>query len=133
MRIKESQDVWKDLLVDVPQHLQAKVFKTLTVDHPSVVSKTSTDFGSCKLTDSEFPILLKDSEGFTSRPYPLNEVYSQQVDEIIQGMVTSDLLVPESSNYSSSVFIRPRPDSTGSGNFRVRCITDYRKTSKIRH
>ena len=133
LRIKESPDVWKDLLVDVPQHLQAKVFKTLTVDHPSVVSKTSTDFGSCKLTDSEFPILLKDSEGFTSRPYPLNEVYSQQVDEIIQGMVASDLLVPESSNYSSSVFIRPRPDSTGSGNFRVRCITDYRQTSKVRH
>ena len=133
VRIKESSDVWKDLLVDVPQHLQAKVFKTLTVDHPSVVSKTATDFGSCKLTESEFPILLKDSEGFTSRPYPLNEVYSQQVDEIIQGMVTSDLLVPESSNYSSSVFIRPRPDSTGSGNFRVRCITDYRKTSKVRY
>ena len=41
-------------------------------------------------------------------------------------MIDSGLLISESSNYANGLFLRPRPDSTGTGNHRVRVITDFR-------
>ena len=126
IRIPESSKVWEDLLKDVPEHLRKRTFHMLTEKYPNVVSRHSTDFGCCNLENSEFPINLTDDIPVTSKPYPLNSVYEQQLKEIIDEMVKNDLLIPESSSYCSGVFIRSRPDQTNTMNHRVRVISDYR-------
>ncbi len=130
-RIPEKESVWTDLLSDVPPHLRKRVFHTLTVKHPNVVSKSNTDFGCCTLTNSEFCIELTDSTHKSTKPYPLNRVYELQLKEVIDEMVANNLLIPESSPYSSGVFIRPRPDSTNTGNCRIRVINDYRGLNAV--
>ena len=126
IRIPDSSKIWKEVLADVPDHLQKRVFHLLTTRFENVVSKFSTDFGCCSLQDSEFSIDLEDNTPIFCKPYALNRVYEEQLKEIITDMVNSKLLVPESSNYSTGVFIRPRPDATNTNNHRIRCISDYR-------
>ena len=126
-RIPDPPHVWKDVLADVPTHLQKRVFNLLTEKHPNIVSKSSVDFGTCVLPDSEFCINLTDDTPISTKPYPLNRVYEGHLDEVINDMISAGLLTAESSNYSSGVFIRQRPDSTNTGNFRIRCISDYRQ------
>ena len=126
IRIPDSDKVWEKVLKDVPQHLRKRTFHMLTEKYPNVVSRHSTDFGHCNLENSEFPIDLTDDIPVTAKPYPLNSVYEQQLKEIVDDMVKNGLLIPESSNYCSGVFLRARPDSTNTGNHRVRVISDYR-------
>ena len=126
-RIPDSKAIWEELLLDVPEHLRKSVFEMLTVKYPSAVASHSQDFGDCKLPGSEFTIKLEDEIPFETKPYPLNFVYSSQIKEVIDEMVEQKLLIPESSNYGSGVFVRPRPDHTNSGNARIRIINDYRQ------
>ena len=127
-KIKVSPEIWEDVLKNVPVHLKAKVFKLLTTTYPNVVSKGNVDFGSCTLPNSEFNIeLTENNPNVTTRPYRLNSVYEEQIKEVIGEMIDNKLLISESSPYSSGVFIRPRPDSSNTGNVRVRLINDYRQ------
>lgn len=126
IRIPEPDTVWKDVLENVPPHLQKKVFHLLTEKYKDVVAKHSLDFGCCTLVDSEFSINLDEKTPLFVKPYPLNRVYQEQLDSIIDEMVENNLLLAESSNYSAGIFIRPRPDSTNTGNHRIRVISDYR-------
>ena len=126
-RIPDSPKVWEELLQDVPPHFRKRVFHCLTVKHPKIVSKGPSDFGLCTLADSEFKIDLTDNQPITTKPYSLNRVYEAQLREVIDDMVDNKLLTPESSSYSSGVFIRPRPDASNTNNFRIRCITDFRQ------
>ena len=106
IRIPDSKTVWTQVLQDVPTHLQDKVFYLLTQKHQKIVSKNSTDFGECTVEGSDFRIDLTSDVPFTAKPYPLNSVYQQQVDETVQEMIAANLLIEESSNYGTGVFIR---------------------------
>ena len=112
-RITSSAETWTSLLKHVPNYLRKKVFYLLTSKYPDVIAKTTVDFGECTLPNSQFKIELKDSTPITCRPYPLNIVYESFVNETIQEMMDSGLLIQESSSYGSGVFVRSRPDSTG--------------------
>ena len=122
IRIPDSKTVWTQVLKDVPTHVQDKVFYLLTQKHCKIVSKHSTDFGECTVEGSDFRIDLTSDVPFTAKPYPLNSVYQQQVDQTVAEMIAANLLIEESSSYGTGVFIRARPDQSGTGNFRVRTI-----------
>ena len=111
-RISSSEETWSNLLKHVPSHLQKKVFYLLTEKYPNVVAKSTVDFGRCTIPNSEFKIELKDNTPITCKPYPLNTVYKEAVEETIQDMVQNGLLIQESSAYGCGVFVRSRPDST---------------------
>ena len=106
IRIPDSKTVWTQVLKDVPTHLQDKVFYLLTQKHRKIVSKNSTDFGECTVEGSDFRIDLTSDVPFTAKPYPLNSVYQQQIDETVQEMIKANLLIEESSSYGTGVFIR---------------------------
>jgi hypothetical protein len=112
-RISSSVETWTSLLKHVPEYLRKKVFYLLTTKYPKVIAKSTVDFGECTLPNSQFKIELSDTTAITCRPYPLNVVYKDFVDETINEMVDSGLLIQESSAYGSGVFVRTRPDSTG--------------------
>ena len=132
MKIKVGPEIWEEVLKNVPPHLKGKVFKLLTKDFPNVVSKSNTDFGDCTLPNSEFQIELTSANpNVTSKPYKLHHIFEQQIQETIEEMIQNKLLIPESSPYSSGIFIRPRPDATNTGNVRVRVITDYRQLNSV--
>ena len=131
-KIKVSPEIWQDVLKNVPEHLKGKVFKILTKDFPNVVSRSNTDFGDCTLENSEFQIELNsENPNVSTKPYKLNAVYEEQIKEIINEMVENKLLIPKSSPFSSGIFIRPRPDSTNSDNYRIRLINDYRQLNSV--
>lgn len=130
-RIPDKPGVWSEVLQDVPVHFRRRVFHLLTKDFPNIVSKGNTDIGLCTLENSEFKIEINDPTPFSCKPYNLNRVYEMELKEIIGEMQDTGLLLPESSPYSSGVFIRPRPDSTNTGNCRVRVINDYRALNKV--
>ena len=126
-RATDSKKTWEEVLQNVPERLQKRVFDLLTNKYQSVVSKSSTDIGDCTLEDSEFPITLEDNLPFSCKPYPLNSVFGEQLDEIISDMIKAGLMSPGTSNYTSGIFIRSRPDHTNSGQVRIRAISDYRR------
>ena len=132
MKINADPETWEEVLKNVPIHLKGKVFKLLTKDFPNVVSKSNTDFGNCNLSNSEFNIELNSTNpNVTSKPYKLNYIYEEQIKEVIQEMIDNKLLIPESSPYSSGIFVRPRPDASNTGNVRVRVICDYRQLNSF--
>ena len=131
-KIRVSPEIWQDVLKNVPEHLKGKVFKILTKDHPNVVSRSNTDFGECTLENSEFQIELNsETSNVSTKPYKLNSIYEEQIREIINEMVENKLLIPKSSPFSSGIFIRPRPDSTNTDNYRIRLINDYRQLNSV--
>ena len=105
-RITSSTETWTSLLKHVPVYLRKKVFHLLTSKYPDVIAKSTVDFGKCTLPNSEFTIELKDNTPITCRPYPLNVVYKEAVEETVQDMVQNGLLIQESSAYGSGVFVR---------------------------
>ena len=129
--LNDSKDFWKDLVASAPKYLQPKLFSLIAEKHHNVFPKNSTDFGNCTLENSDFKINLKNEEIFNTRPYPLNTVYSRQLNETIDEMLAAGLLLEESSAYGSGVFIRPRPDSTGQQNYRIRVIYDLRRLNSL--
>ena len=125
--LPSTEDTWKELLKDTPTHMKEEMFHLLTVKHKEVFSSDATDFGLCTLEGAEFRINLKSTETFSTRPYPLNAVYKEQIKETCKEMIAAGLLLEEASSYGSGVFIRPRPDPTGTGNARIRIIYDLRR------
>ena len=130
-RIPDKENVWAEVLQDVPTVFRRRVFNLLTIKHPNIVSKSNTDLGLCTLPNSEFKIEVNDTTPFSCRPYSLNNVFQMELKEIIEEMQEKGLLISESSPYSSGVFIRPRPDSSNTGNCRVRVINDYRALNSV--
>ena len=129
--LPSTQETWTELLKDVPPSLKEKVFHLLTNKHRNAFSATPTDFGLCEIPNCDFRIDLNTSEPFSTKPYPLNSVYRQQIKETCSEMISAGLLLEEASNYGSGVFIRPRPDSSGTGNHRIRIIYDLRKLNSL--
>ena len=111
-RITSSTETWTSLLKHVPVYLRKKVFHLLTSKYPDVIAKSTVDFGKCTLPNSEFTIELKDNTPITCRPYPLNVVYKEAVEETVQDMVQNGLLIQESSAYGSGVFVRKGKTTT---------------------
>ena len=118
---------WQELLSGAPEHLQPQLLHLLASKHKDVFPKSSVDFGDCTLPNSEFRIHLTTQEGFSTKPYPLNNVYSRIVEETMDEMCKAGLLKEEASSYGSGVFVRPRADPTGGTGCRVRLIYDLRK------
>lgn len=128
-KIQESKSTWENLLKYVPKEYQKWVFYLLTQKHKHVISKHGTDFGSVTLPGSQFKIELENEQAFSCRPYPLNEVYKEFVDETIQDMVKAGLLIQEASQFGTGVFVRARPSADG--NHRIRLIYDLRKLNSV--
>ena len=105
-RITSTADTWTSLLKHVPVYLRKKVFYLLTTKYPEVIAKSTVDFGECTLPNSEFTIELKDNSPITCRPYPLNVVYKDAIEETVSDMVQNGLLIQESSAFGSGVFVR---------------------------
>ena len=129
--VNKNPDFWEELVSGAPRALQGKLLHLLTEKHRSVFPKNTVDFGRCTLPDSEFPIKLTTEEAFSCRPYPLNNVYAREVEETMDQMVSAGLMIEETSSYGSGVFVRPRGDSSGAGNHRIRIIHDLRKLNSF--
>jgi len=125
-RIPDNKNTWEEVLRTTPSHLQSQIFYLLTEKYKHVVSKGATDFGACTTPNSKFHIKTTDEIPLTTKPYPLNTVYSQQINETIDEMVSAGLLIAEPSNYATGIFVRPRPDQSGTNNHRIRIIYDLR-------
>ena len=84
--LNNNPGFWEELLSGTPEHLQSRLFHILAVKHVDVFPKSSVDFGDCTLSDSEFRIQLTSQEGFSTKPYPLNNVYRRIVEDTMNEM-----------------------------------------------